>query len=97
MQELFSAGGAGVPFHELASASAEVMDVLTCMELESGLLCANMDETMRSSGRVRKGACFDYDTLLCVLSHRADRVASKYLKEKVKMPKLDGKKRGLFK
>lgn len=95
VQDLFSAGGAGVPAPELTKASADVMDVLTAMGLESGLLCANMDEAMR--GSKQKGACFEYDSLLCILSHRADRVASKYLKDKVKMPKLDGKKRGLFK
>jgi hypothetical protein len=91
-----------VPQRELQQATIPVHDVLSVMALETGLLCENMETLVRQrqsqggSETVRLKNGLDYDTLLCILSHRADRVASKYLKERIKMRKLDGKRRGFL-
>jgi hypothetical protein len=103
VQDLFHADGHGVPQRELQQATLPLNDVLSVMGLETGLLCENMDTLMRqrqsqtgSAEVARLNNGLDYDTLLCILSHRADRIASKYLKERVKMPKMDGKRRGFL-
>lgn len=100
MQELFHAGGQGVPDKVLDSAMLDVYDLVEAMGIATGLLCECMErESGRSVSvphRQQPAACADYDSLLCILSHRADRVASKYLKDKQKMPKMDGKRKGLF-
>lgn len=100
MQELFHVGGQGVPAKQLEAAAASVSDVVAAMGMATGILCECMErECGRSASvphRQQPAACSDYDTLLCILSHRADRMASKYLKEKQKMPKMDGKRKGIF-
>ena len=101
VQALFHAGGEGVPDAQLEGVLAEVDDVVKAMSYATGLLVDSMDRVLgvQAGGKQNEGmprACSDYDTLLCILSHRADRMASKYLKERRKMPKLDGKRRGLF-
>ena len=100
MQALFHAGGEGVPDAELRNVITGVADIVDAMSLPTGLLIDSMDRILGDQSRGRQGAvpkaCTDYDTLLCILSHRADRMASKYLKERRKMPKLNGKRRGIF-
>ena len=100
MQELFYAGGQGVRDKQLSAAMEPVQDVVKAMGMATGLLCDCMDRVLGHQRTETRGtqprACSDYDVLLCILSHRADRVASKYLKERRKMPKIDGKRRGIF-
>lgn len=89
-----------MPDAQLKGVLAEVDDIVEAMGLATGLLVDSMDRVLGVQVAGKQGAmpraCADYDTLLCILSHRADRMASKYLKERRKMPKLDGKRRGLF-
>jgi hypothetical protein len=100
MQELFRAGGQGVSAEHLSIAVEPVLNVVNAMGIPTGLLCDHMERVLGHSSMEPRGifpkACSDYDVLLCILSHRADRVASKYLKESCKMPKADGKRKGLF-
>ena len=99
-QDLFYAGGQGVPDKQLAAAVEPVQDVVKAMGMATGALTDCMDRIlghhMSMSRRPLPRSCSDYDVLLCILSHRADRVASKYLKERRKMPKMDGKRKGIF-
>lgn len=89
-----------MPAEELKATVSRVEDIINAMGMASGLLTDCMDCIIdgQAAGRQRgvPRACNDYDTLLCILSHRADRIASKYLKERRQMPKLDGKRRGIF-
>jgi hypothetical protein len=89
-----------VPDKQLTAAMEPVQDVVKAMGLATGLLCDCLNQAQgRSAAPLRSQqlkTCSDPDALLCILSHRADRVASKYLKEKQKMPKIDGKRKGLF-
>lgn len=101
-QDLFHADGQGVPQRQLQQATVPVNDVLSVMALETSLLCENMDTLLRQQHAhpssqppcLKNG--IDFDTLLCIMSHRADRAASKYLKDRVKMRKMDGKRRGFL-
>ena len=97
MQALFYADGHGVKSGDLKSAMARVQDVLNAMALDTDLLIANMLTAMSAKdGCKDKAACFERTTLLHILSHRADKKASKFLKKELKMLKLDGRKGGWF-
>lgn len=72
-----------MPRAELQAAAAQLNDVLSVMSLETGLLCDNMDTLLRQQsqgGEAKLKNGIGYSTLMCILSHRADRIASKYLK-----------------
>ena len=70
------------------------------MSIPTNVLAEAMDGVLgvkqaKSTGSIPK-SCHNVDTLKCILSHRRDRAASKYLKDRVKMPKVDGKRRGIL-
>jgi hypothetical protein len=89
-----------VPDKELQGTVSKVDDIIEAMGMASGLLTDCMERIVKGEADAHQHrvprACTDYDVLLCILSHRADRIASKYLKEQRKMPKIDGKRRGIF-
>ena len=100
MQALFYADGQGVSAKHLDAAVSDVRDIVRAMGEPTGILCDCMDRAAAGLGPDPRGkqprVCSDTDVLLCILSHRADRIASKYLKEKQHMPKMDGKRKGLI-
>lgn len=70
------------------------------MSIPTTVLAEAMDGLLgikqtKSNGSIPK-SCQNADTVKCILSHRRDRAASKYLKDRVKMPKMDGKRRGIL-
>eukprot|EP00892_Ulva_mutabilis_P006679 jgi/Ulvmu1/4383/UM002_0108.1 len=98
LKALFSAEGQGVSMELLTEAAAPAQDVIHAMSIPTTVLAEAMDglignKQTRASGSIPK-SCQNVDTLKCILSHRRDRAASKYLKDRVKMPKMDGKRRG---
>lgn len=99
MQGLLNADGQGVSMETVASAVLPLQDVIHTMSIPTSVLCNAMDSVLnnnRSSHSVIPQSCLESRKLLCIISHRKDRAASKFLKERMKMPKLDGKRRGLF-
>jgi hypothetical protein len=98
LKELFHAGGQGVSYKLLTAAMEPAHDVLTAMGMTTDQLRDCLDAAQACSAalvrRQHPKACSDADALLCILSHRADEAASKYLKAKYKLPKIDGKGTG---
>ena len=99
MQGLLNADGQGVAMETVASSIMPVQDVIHTMSIPTSVLCNAMDGVLNSA-RTEHGvipkSCMESRKLMCILSHRKDRAASKFLKERMKMPKLDGKRRGFF-
>ncbi|NJR41602.1 MAG: hypothetical protein HC767_01965 [Akkermansiaceae bacterium] len=99
MQGLLNADGHGVSMESVAGAIMPLQDVIHAMSIPTSVLCNAMDAVL-TSNRTEHGvipkSCMQARTLMCIISHRKDRAASKFLKERMKMPKLDGKRRGLF-
>lgn len=85
---------------KLGKAAASVQDVVHTMSIPTNVLADAMDSLLgikqtQANASIPK-SCQDVEILKCVLSHRPDRGASKYLKDRVKMPKMDGKRRGII-
>lgn len=100
LQGLFHAEGHGVPSEQLTEAAAPAQDVIHAMSIPTTVLTEAMDGLLgnkhgKASSSVPK-SCQSVDTLKCILSHRRDRAASKFLKDRVRMPKMDGKRRGIL-
>jgi hypothetical protein len=99
MQGLLNADGQGVSMESVASSIMPVQDVIHAMSIPTSVLCSAMDGVLtssRSDHSIIPKSCMESRKLICIISHRKDRAASKFLKERMKMPKLDGKRRGFF-
>jgi hypothetical protein len=99
MQGLFHADGQGVAMEDVAACIMPLQDVLHTMTVPTAVLCSAMDGILSSNRldhSVIPKSCMQSRKLMCIISHRKDRAASKFLKERMKMPKLDGKRRGIF-
>lgn len=99
LQELFHAEGEGIPAEQVQAAVDDVRDVTRAMSLPTAQLRGCMDKLLAGENadpeKELPDAVEDCDVLLCILAHRADREASKYLKQRANMPRMDGKGRGL--
>jgi hypothetical protein len=83
----------------LADAIMPVQEIIHTMSIPTNVLCTTLDGVMYSKAPRNVGvpeSCIDQKKLMSILSHRRDRAASKYLKDRMKMPKIDGKRRGIF-
>lgn len=99
MQSLLNADGQGVSMESVAASIMPLQDVIHTMSIPTSVLCNAMDGVLnsnRTGHSVIPASCMESRRLMCIISHRRDRAASKFLKERMKMPKLDGKRRGFF-
>ena len=98
VQELFYAEGEGIDASEVQASVDDIRDVTRAMSLPTAQLCSCMDKLLAGQDadpeKELPDAVEDRDTLLCILAHRADHAASKYLKKHFHMPKMDGTGRG---
>ncbi|KAK9829741.1 hypothetical protein WJX72_007612 [[Myrmecia] bisecta] len=95
---MFHADGDGLPREEITEALGPISELLTVLGLETGILISNLKQARAAekSGVSPPGTgssrllVYDADVLQHVLAHRADRVASKFLKKEFRMPKKAG-------
>jgi len=93
LKDFFIADGEGLPKGVVENAAASVQQILNLYSLDTNQVIENFkrasDQMAAGANPQRHGStryASDADTLLRVLSHRIDPVASKFLKTKLKLP-----------
>lgn len=79
LKELFKGGGEGLSDEAVDAAFKEISEILLFMEMDTDLLIQKADENTKTGENINK--------LARILSHRAERAASKWLKAHLSVPK----------
>eukprot|EP00803_Ostreobium_quekettii_P010118 evm.model.scf_379.4 EVM.evm.TU.scf_379.4 scf_379:34745-39238(-) len=93
MRLLFLGDGEGLPQAEVDKAFRPLSELLSVMELPTSILIENFQQVQGSSPKSANGGtgggvkAFNPEVLKKILSHRAERAASKFLKKHYSVPK----------